>query len=134
MFSSYHVEQVINEMTGGGADYCFECVGLVSSMEQAYACCRKVSLPKCHFIYVNVLVFLLASEDLLHAGVKTVCLFTWLCMMGNLVICKSLCNSGMGKDSHLRSGKTRVTDLPSVCGCRSQWENPHRSLVWWSQS
>ncbi|KAG6785603.1 hypothetical protein POTOM_007172 [Populus tomentosa] len=32
---------VINEMTGGGADYCFECVGLVSLMEQAYACCRK---------------------------------------------------------------------------------------------
>lgn len=35
------VSQVINEMTGGGADYCFECVGLVSLMEQAYACCRK---------------------------------------------------------------------------------------------
>lgn len=35
------MSQVINEMTGGGADYCFECVGLVSLMEQAYACCRK---------------------------------------------------------------------------------------------
>ncbi|CAI0434987.1 unnamed protein product [Linum tenue] len=33
--------QVINEMTEGGADYCFECVGLPSLMEEAYACCRK---------------------------------------------------------------------------------------------
>ncbi|KAJ6414363.1 hypothetical protein OIU84_007057 [Salix udensis] len=41
MFSFYHVEQVINEMTGGGADFCFECVGLASLMEQAYASCRK---------------------------------------------------------------------------------------------
>ncbi|KAJ6336706.1 hypothetical protein OIU76_006559 [Salix suchowensis] len=35
------VSQVINEMTGGGADFCFECVGLASLMEQAYASCRK---------------------------------------------------------------------------------------------
>uniref|UniRef100_A0A6N2K3H6 Alcohol dehydrogenase-like C-terminal domain-containing protein n=1 Tax=Salix viminalis TaxID=40686 RepID=A0A6N2K3H6_SALVM len=35
------VNQVINEMTGGGADFCFECVGLASLMEQAYASCRK---------------------------------------------------------------------------------------------
>lgn len=33
--------KVINEMTGGGADYCFECVGLSSLVEEAYACCRK---------------------------------------------------------------------------------------------
>ncbi|GAV87147.1 ADH_zinc_N domain-containing protein/ADH_N domain-containing protein [Cephalotus follicularis] len=35
------VSQVINEMTGGGADYCFECVGMVSLVHEAYACCRK---------------------------------------------------------------------------------------------
>ncbi|XP_057784615.1 alcohol dehydrogenase-like 7 [Salvia miltiorrhiza] len=35
------VSQVINEMTGGGADYCFECVGKASIVEEAYACCRK---------------------------------------------------------------------------------------------
>ncbi|GAV87145.1 ADH_zinc_N domain-containing protein/ADH_N domain-containing protein [Cephalotus follicularis] len=35
------VSQVINEMTGGGADYCFECVGLASLVHEAYACCRK---------------------------------------------------------------------------------------------
>ncbi|KAJ8762119.1 hypothetical protein K2173_007269 [Erythroxylum novogranatense] len=33
--------QVIIEMTGGGADYCFECVGGASLVEEAYACCRK---------------------------------------------------------------------------------------------
>ncbi|KAH7523438.1 hypothetical protein FEM48_Zijuj06G0010900 [Ziziphus jujuba var. spinosa] len=36
----YH-EQVITEMTGGGADYCFECVGQAALVQEAYACCRK---------------------------------------------------------------------------------------------
>ncbi|KAJ4834310.1 hypothetical protein Tsubulata_014208 [Turnera subulata] len=35
------VGQVINEMTDGGADYCFECVGSSSLVHEAYACCRK---------------------------------------------------------------------------------------------
>ncbi|PSR99534.1 Alcohol dehydrogenase-like [Actinidia chinensis var. chinensis] len=35
------LSEVINEMTGGGADYCFECVGLASLVHAAYACCRK---------------------------------------------------------------------------------------------
>uniref|UniRef100_A0A5B6ZFE9 Putative alcohol dehydrogenase-like 7 n=1 Tax=Davidia involucrata TaxID=16924 RepID=A0A5B6ZFE9_DAVIN len=33
--------EVINEMTGGGADYSFECVGLASLVHEAFACCRK---------------------------------------------------------------------------------------------
>jgi len=32
------------EMTDGGADYCFECVGKASLMEDAYASSRRVSL------------------------------------------------------------------------------------------
>ncbi|KAH6821381.1 Zinc-binding alcohol dehydrogenase family protein [Perilla frutescens var. hirtella] len=35
------VSQIINEMTAGGADYCFECVGNSSIVEETYACCRK---------------------------------------------------------------------------------------------
>ncbi|CAH1431000.1 unnamed protein product [Lactuca virosa] len=35
------VSQVIIEMTGGGADYCFECVGLTSLVHEAYAASRK---------------------------------------------------------------------------------------------
>lgn len=35
------VSQIINEMTDGGADYCFECVGKSSLVEEAYASCRK---------------------------------------------------------------------------------------------
>ncbi|XWS24570.1 hypothetical protein CRYUN_Cryun28dG0114100 [Craigia yunnanensis] len=35
------LSQVISEMTGGGADYCFECVGLASLVQEAYASCRK---------------------------------------------------------------------------------------------
>ncbi|XP_057431840.1 alcohol dehydrogenase-like 7 [Lotus japonicus] len=35
------VSQVIIEMTGGGADYCFECVGMASSVHEAFASCRK---------------------------------------------------------------------------------------------
>lgn len=30
-------------MTNGGADYCFECVGLASLMNDAFSCCRPVS-------------------------------------------------------------------------------------------
>lgn len=41
-------KQIINEMTGGGADYCFECVGLSSLVQEAYACCRKVSVSICN--------------------------------------------------------------------------------------
>lgn len=36
-------KQVIMEMTDGGADYCFECVGMASLVHEAYACCRMVS-------------------------------------------------------------------------------------------
>lgn len=35
-----HVSKVIMEMTGCGADYCFECVGNASLVQEAYACCR----------------------------------------------------------------------------------------------
>ncbi|XP_060199908.1 alcohol dehydrogenase-like 7 isoform X3 [Lycium barbarum] len=35
------VSQVIIEMTNGGADYCFECVGLATLVQEAFACCRK---------------------------------------------------------------------------------------------
>ncbi|OIW20421.1 hypothetical protein TanjilG_11120 [Lupinus angustifolius] len=35
------VSQVIIEITGGGADYCFECVGIESLVHEAYASCRK---------------------------------------------------------------------------------------------
>ncbi|KAK7300333.1 hypothetical protein RJT34_11176 [Clitoria ternatea] len=35
------ISQVIIEMTSGGADYCFECVGVTSLVHEAYASCRK---------------------------------------------------------------------------------------------
>ncbi|KAG8378042.1 hypothetical protein BUALT_Bualt08G0097000 [Buddleja alternifolia] len=35
------ISEVINEMTDGGADYCFECVGLTNLMHEAFSCCRK---------------------------------------------------------------------------------------------
>ncbi|KAK9755157.1 hypothetical protein RND81_01G005800 [Saponaria officinalis] len=35
------VSEAINKMTDGGADYCFECVGISSLVEEAFACCRK---------------------------------------------------------------------------------------------
>ncbi|GMY28134.1 alcohol dehydrogenase-like 7 [Fagus crenata] len=35
------VSQVINEMTGGGADYCFECIGSASLVNQAYFSCKN---------------------------------------------------------------------------------------------
>ncbi|XP_050366657.1 alcohol dehydrogenase-like 7 isoform X2 [Argentina anserina] len=38
---SKSASEVIIEMTDGGADYCFECVGMASLVQEAYACCRK---------------------------------------------------------------------------------------------
>ncbi|GAB4828409.1 hypothetical protein Ancab_035407 [Ancistrocladus abbreviatus] len=38
---SKSVSQVICEMTDGGADYCFECVGRASLVQDAFTCCRK---------------------------------------------------------------------------------------------
>ncbi|CAL5384564.1 unnamed protein product [Camellia sinensis] len=61
--------EVINEMSGGGADYCFECVGLASLVHEAYACCRKgwgktivlgVDKPGAHLS--------LNSFEVLHSG------------------------------------------------------------------
>ena len=34
--------QVIKEMTDGGADYCFECTGLTSLMQEAFSSSRGV--------------------------------------------------------------------------------------------
>ncbi|XP_021756506.1 alcohol dehydrogenase-like 7 [Chenopodium quinoa] len=35
------ISQIICEMTDGGADYCFECVGKATLVQEAYASCRK---------------------------------------------------------------------------------------------
>ncbi|CAI9116250.1 OLC1v1017347C2 [Oldenlandia corymbosa var. corymbosa] len=35
------VSQVIQEMTNGGADYCFECIGLASLVADAFSSCRQ---------------------------------------------------------------------------------------------
>ncbi|XP_039027018.1 alcohol dehydrogenase-like 7 [Hibiscus syriacus] len=35
------LSQVLMEMTAGGADYCFECVGIASLVQEAFASCRK---------------------------------------------------------------------------------------------
>lgn len=35
----YFIQQVINKITSGGLDYCFECFGLASLVQQAYASC-----------------------------------------------------------------------------------------------
>ncbi|PON70038.1 Alcohol dehydrogenase superfamily, zinc-type [Trema orientale] len=35
------VSEVINDLTDGGADYCFECIGLASLMQDAFSSCRE---------------------------------------------------------------------------------------------
>lgn len=66
------VSEVIKEMTDGGADYCFECVGLVSLVEEAYACCRK-GWGKTVVLGVDKPTSMLniASIDVLNGGGKT---------------------------------------------------------------
>ncbi|KAF5176216.1 Alcohol dehydrogenase-like [Thalictrum thalictroides] len=60
--------EVINKMTDGGADYCFECVGLGSLVQEAYACCRK-GWGKTIILGVDPKTQLnFSSYDILHSG------------------------------------------------------------------
>jgi S-(hydroxymethyl)glutathione dehydrogenase/alcohol dehydrogenase len=63
------VSQVIKEMTDGGADYCFECVGLASLVEEAFSCCRK-GWGKTIVLGVDKPGSLLSftSHEVLHSG------------------------------------------------------------------
>ncbi|XP_042034062.1 alcohol dehydrogenase-like 7 isoform X2 [Salvia splendens] len=63
------VSQMVNELTDGGADYCFECVGRASLVEEAYACCRK-GWGKTIVVGVDRPGSLLkfASTEVLHSG------------------------------------------------------------------
>ena len=38
------IQQVIIDLTDGGVDYSFECIGNVSVMRAALECCHKVSI------------------------------------------------------------------------------------------
>jgi len=38
----FFAQQVIVEMTDGGADYCFECIGLAALMNDAFLSSREV--------------------------------------------------------------------------------------------
>ncbi|KAK6939039.1 Alcohol dehydrogenase-like, C-terminal [Dillenia turbinata] len=63
------VSQVIKEMTDGGADYCFECVGMASLVHEAYACCRK-GWGKTIVLGVDKpgTMLSLSSSEVLHSG------------------------------------------------------------------
>lgn len=41
------IQQVLVDLTDGGVDYSFECIGNVSVMRAALECCHKVTFP--HF-------------------------------------------------------------------------------------
>jgi Zn-dependent alcohol dehydrogenase len=41
------IQQVIVDLTDGGVDYSFECIGNVSVMRAALECCHKVSIFCC---------------------------------------------------------------------------------------
>ncbi|KAM0042409.1 putative alcohol dehydrogenase [Helianthus debilis subsp. tardiflorus] len=63
------VSQIIMEMTGGGADYCFECVGMKSLVHEAYASCRK-GWGKVVVLGVDQpgAMLTLSSFEVLHSG------------------------------------------------------------------
>lgn len=67
-------KQVIKEMTDGGADYCFECVGVASLVYEAYASCRKVLLFISSFnnpVQQFAISFFIKSTFLLNIKPKT---------------------------------------------------------------
>lgn len=46
------IQQVLVDLTDGGVDYSFECIGNVSVMRAALECCHKVSIL-CEFVGLN---------------------------------------------------------------------------------
>ncbi|OVA10875.1 Alcohol dehydrogenase superfamily [Macleaya cordata] len=64
------ISEVINEITGVGADYCFECIGSTSLLQEAFACCRK-GWGKIIVIGVNKpgAELGISSYDILHSGI-----------------------------------------------------------------
>ncbi|KAL4575423.1 hypothetical protein LXL04_022266 [Taraxacum kok-saghyz] len=63
------VSEIIMEMTDGGADYCFECVGLTSLVHEAYASCRK-GWGKTVMVGIDHpgAMLTLSSFEILHSG------------------------------------------------------------------
>ena len=49
----FHGKQVIIEMTDGGADYCFECIGLAALMSEAFQSSRAVYLHAFTSVYLS---------------------------------------------------------------------------------
>lgn len=112
-FSVAFLFQVITEMTGGGADYCFECVGSASLVQEAYACCRKVSLISKH---KNKHLYLLKENyNSTH----------------KLIICWT---SGLGKNSCVRRGQAGVTGDAPLEPNPSLREMPFGILIWRTQT
>ncbi|KAH1211668.1 Alcohol dehydrogenase-like 7 [Glycine max] len=70
-------EKYETEMTGGGADYCFECVGMATLVQEAYASCRK-GWGKAIVLGVEKpgSMLSLSCNEVLHSGKSLVgCLF-----------------------------------------------------------
>lgn len=60
------IQQVIVDLTDGGVDYSFECIGNVSVMRSALECCHKVSL-QLHWYYNFSVIMPEALIDLINS-------------------------------------------------------------------
>ena len=85
-------DQVVKEITDGGADYCFECIGLASLMKDAFSCSREViSLS----IFKKIPIFFATRKNKRHATNKIIISktnyrlalrFTWFLMTISLML------------------------------------------------
>ena len=61
------IQQVLVDLTDGGLDYSFECIGNVSVMRAALECCHKVSIPiaisGCCSLCLNCILFIQPFES-----------------------------------------------------------------------
>ncbi|GAB4845007.1 hypothetical protein Ancab_038399 [Ancistrocladus abbreviatus] len=69
------VSQVIKELTDGGADYCFECVGMVSLMEEAFESSREGSKTILVGMDLRGIPMKLSCVDILRSRSVMGCLF-----------------------------------------------------------
>lgn len=102
------IQEVIVDLTDGGVDYSFECIGNVSVMRAALECCHKVSHP---------FTFRRNRSKIIDKSM-------WLSGKDDV--------AGMGNFGHSGCSSIRTRDINSTIPTRD-WPCVERNSFWWFQ-
>lgn len=103
------IQQVLVDMTDGGVDYSFECIGNVSIMRAALECCHKVIYIFIFVSYMSILCFSKFSQKITSGFIT---------------------KTGVGNISYSGCCSIRSRDIhPSVS--IGYWSCLERNCFWW---